>query len=99
MIHTEVYCRAKINVVIARGLKRVWESKMGIPSSARIIEYVDQALKALGILYRANRAAVEGLDDRNGHRRKVLGEGKSIIWGGAGTKGKGRECELTKICS
>ena len=26
----------------------------------------------------------------------VVGEGKSVSWGGARTKGKGRECELTK---
>ena len=32
---------------IARGLKRIWESKMGIPSSARIIQDVDLALKVL----------------------------------------------------
>ena len=43
-----------------------------------------------------NGDAVEGLADRNGHRRKVVGEGKSFSWGGALTKGKGRECELTK---
>ena len=48
------------------------------------------------IVYRANWAAVEGLADRNGHKRKVLGEGKIVSWGGARTKGKGRECELTK---
>ena len=29
---------------IARGMKRIWESKMGTPSSARIIEDVDLAL-------------------------------------------------------
>ena len=69
---------------------------MGTPSLARITQYVDLALKALEIVYRANGAAVEGLDDRNGHRRKVVGEGKSVSWGGAWTKGKGRECELTK---
>ena len=44
----------------------------------------------------ANGAAVEELADRNGHRQKVLGEGKSVSWGGVRTKGKGRECELTK---
>ena len=48
---------------------------MGTPSSARIIEDVDLALKALEIVYRANGASVEGLSDRNGHRRKVVGEG------------------------
>ena len=81
---------------IARGLKRIRESKMGTPSSARIIQDVDLALKALEIFYRANGAAVEGLADRNRYRRKVVGEGKSVSWGGAWTKGKGRECELTK---
>ena len=39
---------------IARGLKRIWESKMGTPSSVRIIQDVDLALKALEIVYRAN---------------------------------------------
>ena len=70
---------------------------MGTPSSARIIEDVDLALKALEIVYLANEAAVEGLADKNGHRRKVLGEGESVSWGGAQTKGKGRDCELTKM--
>ena len=48
------------------------------------------------IVYHANGAAVEGLADRNGHIWKVVGEGKSVSWGGARTKGKGRECKLTK---
>ena len=69
---------------------------MGTPSSTRIIRYVDLALKALEIVYRENGAAVEGVADRNGHRRKVVGEGKSVSWGGALNKGKGRECELAK---
>ena len=81
---------------ISRGLKRIWESKMGTPSSARIIQYVDLVLKALEIFYSANGAAVEGLADNNGHRWKVVGEGKSISGGVARTKGKGRDCELTK---
>ena len=48
------------------------------------------------MVYLANGSAVEGLADRNGHRRKVVGEGKIVSWVGARTKGKGRECELTK---
>ena len=32
---------------IARGRKRIWDSKIGTPSSAMIIEDVDVALKAL----------------------------------------------------
>ena len=69
---------------------------MGTLSSARIIQDVDLALKALEIVYRENGAAVEGLADRNGHIRKVVGEGKSVSWGGARFKSKGRDCELTK---
>ena len=63
---------------------------------ARIIQDVDVALKALEIVYRANGAAVEGLADRNGHIRKVVGEGKNVSWGGARTKGKEHECKITK---
>ena len=69
---------------------------MGTTSLARIIQDVNLALKALEIVYRTNGAEVEGLADRNGHRRKVMGERKSVNWGGARTKGKGRKCELTK---
>ena len=69
---------------------------MGTTSSVRIIEDVDLALKALEIFYQANSAAVEGLADRNGHIKKEVGKGKIFSWGGAQTKGEGRECELTK---
>ena len=69
---------------------------MGTTSSARIIQDVDLVLKALEIVYHANGAAVEGLADRNGHRRKVLDEGESVSCVGARTKGKGRECKITK---
>ena len=69
---------------------------MGTPSLARIIPDVDLALKALEIVYRENGAAVEGLADRNGHRRKLVGEGKSVSWGCAQNKGKGYECKLIK---
>ena len=59
---------------------------MGTPSSARIIEDVDLELKALEIIYLANAAAVKGIADRNGHRRKVVGKGESFSWGVARTK-------------
>ena len=81
---------------ITRGLKRTWESKMGTPSLARIIQDVDMELKVLEIVYRSNGAAVEGLADINGNRRKVVGEGNLVSWGVARTKGKGRECKFTK---
>ena len=35
---------------IARGLKRIWQSKMGTPSLARIIQDVDLVLKALEVV-------------------------------------------------
>ena len=53
-------------------------------------------MKAFEIAYRENGGAVEGLVDRNGHRRKVVGKGKSVGCGGARNKGEGRECELAK---
>ena len=79
---------------IARGLKRIWDSKFGTPSSVRIIEDVDLELKASEIVYWVNGAAVEGLADRNGHRKKGVGKGKSVIWGGAQTIGKGCKCKI-----
>ena len=69
---------------------------MVTPSLAGIIQDVDLALKSLKIVYSANKAAFEGLADSNIHRQKLVGEGKSASWGGARTKGKGRECKLTK---
>ena len=62
---------------------------MGTPSSVRIIEDVDLALKLLEIFYRGNGAIVEGLAGRNGHRKKGVDKGKSVSWGGARTKGEG----------
>ena len=78
---------------ITRGMKRIWESKMGTPSSARIVEDVDMALKALEIVLRSNWAVVKGLAERNGPIRKVVGEGKSVTWGGAQTKGANRNIQ------
>ena len=54
---------------------------MGTPSSARIIQDVNSALKALEIVNLANGAAVEGLTNRNGHRLKVVGEGEKCQLG------------------
>ena len=69
---------------------------MGTPCLARIIQDVDLALKALEIVYCENRDAVEGLADINGHKRKEVGEGKSVRCGGARTKGQGHEFKLAK---
>ena len=69
---------------------------MGTTSSVRIIEDVYLALKALEIVYRANVTAVEVIADRSGHLCKEVGEGKSVSWGGARTKGEGCEYELNK---
>ena len=56
---------------ISQGLKRIWDSIMGTPSLASIIQDVNLALKALEIVYRGNSAAVEGLADINGHRKNI----------------------------
>ena len=99
MLHTKCYCHAKMNLVIAIGLKHIWESKVGTPSSARIIKDVDMVLKATKLFYRTNGAAVVGLAVRNVHRRKVVGKVNSVSWGILWTKGKERKCELTKNMS
>ena len=64
---------------------------VGTPFPARILEYVGIVLEDLEIVLHANGAAVEGIADRNGHIRKEVGEGKSVSWGGAQTKGEGLE--------
>ena len=69
---------------------------MGTPSSVRITEDVDLALKALETVYRTNGAAVEGLLVRNRHIKKEVGKGKSISWGVARSKGESCDCKLTK---
>ena len=97
-ILTEANRRAKMNVVINRGLKRIQELKTETTSSERIIEDVDLALKALEISYRVNGAAVEGMDDRNGHSRKVsVGELQGLKVRGVSAK-KPKICSCTLIC-
>ena len=59
--------------------------------SVRIIKYVDLALIVLEIVYCINGAAVEGLADINEHIKKEVGKWKIVSWGGAQTKGEGRE--------
>ena len=61
-----------------------------------IIEDVDLTLRALGIVYRVNGSAVEGLYDRNVHRQKVVGGSEIVSWVVASTICKGRELKLTK---
>ena len=51
---------------------------MGTPSSARIIQDIDLALKTLEIVYRTNGVVVEGLADKNVHRWKLVGEGARL---------------------
>ena len=53
-------------------------------------------------VYRENGAAVEGLADRNGHRRKVVGKGKIVRWSCVelhGPKVRVASVNSPKICS
>ena len=70
---------------------------MVTPPLARIIQYVDLALKAFEIVYRANGASFYGLADMNGHRRKVLGEGKVSVVEVHGQKVSGASANSPKI--
>ena len=63
---------------ISRVLNRIWDLKIGTLSSVSIIKDIDLALKALEMVYRANGAAVEGVANRNGHRKKEVGKGKIV---------------------
>ena len=81
--------------------------KIGTPSSARIIQDVDLALKALEIVYLENGDAIEGLADRNGHRSKLVGKGKSFRWSDVEVHGpkvrvasanSPKRCSSTVIC-
>ena len=42
------------------------------------------------------RIQLRGFLDRNEHRRKAVGKGKRVSWGGAWTEDKGREHNLTE---
>ena len=80
---------------------------MRTPFLARIIQDVDLAWKVLEIVYHENGAAVEGLADRNGHRRKVVHKGKSFRWSDGEVHGakvrvasanSPKRCSSTVIC-
>ena len=72
---------------------------MGTPSLARIIQDVDLSLKALEIIYLANRDSVEGLADRSGNIWKLLGEGKMLVGEVHGPKVRGASANSPKIFS
>ena len=72
-----------MSVVIARELKRIWDSKIGTPSSASIIKNVDLPLKALEIFYRENGAAV---GEVNGPKVRVASANSP------------KRCSFTVIC-
>ena len=65
---------------------------MGTPSSERIIQDVNLALKASEFVYHVNGTrSWEGLADRNRHEPKAVGEGGNFQLGSLhGPKGKGR---------
>ena len=72
---------------------------MGTPSLVRNIQDIDLALKSLEIVYSANGAAVEGLADRTGHRRKLVGKGKLSVAEVHGPKVRVESANSPKICS
>ena len=77
---------------------------MGTTSPARIIQDVDLELKELEIVYCTNEAAVDRLSGSNGHRQKVVGEGKVSVGEVHGPKVRGasekspKRCSCTVIC-
>ena len=62
--------------LIERSVNRIWSSPDDPPNSTRIIHDYVMAIDFMHVVYKANRKIVDGLCDRNGHR-KVSGDGSN----------------------
>lgn len=71
---------------IVSGIRRIYSTECGnVPSSKRIIQDCNKALKAFGIVYRHGGGMVPGLANRNGHRNVAAGR-NTAGWGGVRIK-------------
>lgn len=69
--------------LIERSVNRIWSSPDGPPNSTRIVHDCLMAIDSMHAVYKSKGKIVDGLCDRNGHR-KVSGNGSN--WGGKRTK-------------
>ena len=73
-------------LTIVDGIRRLWGAQGGnVPSSKRIMEDCDRALRAFGEVYAHGGKMVPGLASRNGHRNHIAGR-NTDGWGGAARK-------------
>ena len=71
---------------IVSGIRRLYGNEGGnVPSSRRIIQDCDKALRAFGVVYEHGGRMVPGLANRNGHRNIAAGRNRSG-WGGVRVK-------------
>ena len=67
---------------IVSGINRLYGNEGGnVPSSLRIIQDCDKAIRAFGVVYEHGGRMVPGLANRNGHRNIAAGRNRSG-WGG-----------------
>ena len=73
-------------LTIVNGIRRLWGNEGGnVPSSKRIMEDCERALRAFGIVYEHGGRMVPGLANRNGHRNHIAGRNREG-WGGLRVK-------------
>ena len=72
-------------LTIVEGIRRLWGQEGNVPSSRRIIQDCDRALRAFGEVYAHGGKMVPGLASRNGHRNHAAGR-NTAGWGGVRVK-------------
>ena len=68
-------------LTIVEGIRRIYGNEGNVPSSKRIIQDCDLALRAFGVVYEHGGRMVPSLASRNGHRDYAAGR-NTIGWGG-----------------
>lgn len=74
---------------ISRGIKRIWNHSVGVPSCQRILQYNQKATLSMETVYNNDGKIVLGLASRNGHRNEDNGHRKNRD--GAQVKGSGEK--------
>ena len=72
-------------LTIVQGIRRLWGEGGNVPSSERIMQDCDRALRAFSEVFEHGGAMVPGLANRNGHRNHAAGR-NTAGWGGLRVK-------------
>ena len=82
---------------IYRGMTRLWDEEVGIPSSSRIIEDVNRAIDAFYKIAIRREDEVEGSCVREGQRNFQPCVETKKSWGGKRIKGTGKQENIRDI--